>query len=122
MPVLKEKNYNLTIDLHEITGYLLYIDKKPIGTIGLKKINDTTCEIVRVFIREEYRKNGYASLLFDKIEKLAKTLGYNKAEMVAWSMAKGAINLYKKLGFISSEEKTSEWFCELKYLEFYKNI
>jgi len=122
MPVLKEKGYNLTEDLHDIKGYIIYVDEKPIGSIGLKKVSNELCEIVRVFVCEEYRGNGFARVLFDKIENLAKSLGFKSAEMVAWSLAESAIKLYKKLGYNCSEEKDSEWFSGLKYIEFYKSL
>lgn len=122
IPVLKEKGYNLTENLNDIVGFVLYIDNLPIGSIGLKKIDESTCEIVRVFIREDYRGNGYAKLLFEKIENLAKTMGFKKAEMVAWCKAKSALRLYKKLNFTFSEEKESKWFAELRYVELFKNL
>lgn len=122
IPALREKGYTLTDNLGEITGFVLYIDKKPIGSIGLKKVSDEVCEIVRVFVCEEYRGNGYAKKLFEKVENLIKELNYKKAEMVAWCDAKPALMLYKKLGYNSSEEKISEWFGGFKYVELYKNF
>lgn len=122
IPILKEKEYSLTDDLNEITGYLLYDNEKPIGSIGLKKISDESCEIVRVFVLDEYRGNGYAGMLFEKIENLAKEQGFKKAEMVAWVSAKSALRLYEKLGYLKTEEKVSEWFGGSKYVELYKNL
>ena len=121
MPILKEKGYNLTEDLQDIVGYVLYIDDKPIGSIGIKKVSNVICEIVRVFICDEHRGKGYAKLLFEKIETLAKEMGYKQAEMVAWCKADAAVNLYKNLGYKCTEEKESEWFAGLKYVEFFKN-
>jgi len=122
IPILKEKEYSLTDDLNEISGYLLYDNEKPIGSIGLKKISDELCEIVRVFVLDEYRGNGYAGMLFEKIENLAKEQGFKKAEMVAWASAKSALRLYEKLGYLKTEEKVSEWFGGSKYVELYKNL
>ena len=122
IPILKEKDYNLTDDLGDVTGFVLYDNKKPIASIGLKKISENTCEIVRVFVLEDYRGNGYAGMLFDKIENLAKELGFKNAEMVAWCDAKSALRLYEKLGYKKSEEKISEWFGGSKYVELYKNL
>ena len=122
MPVLKEKGYNLTENLEEITGFILYINRKPVGSIGLKKINDETCEIVRVFVDEVCRGNGYSRLLFEKVESYAKNIGYKKAEMVAWCKADSALALYKKLGYSFSEEKESEWFAGLRYVELSKDL
>ena len=122
MPVLKEKGYSLTENLEEITGFILYINENPVGSIGLKKIDNDTCEIVRVFVDDNYRGNGYAKLLFEKIESLAKEMKFKKAEMVAWCKAESALTLYKKLNYIFSEEKESEWFTGLKYIELFKNF
>ena len=122
IPILKEKEYSLTDDLDEITGYLLYDNEKPIGSIGLKKISDESCEIVRVFVMGEYRGNGYAGMLFEIIENLARELGFKKAEMVAWVSAKSALRLYEKLGYKKSEEKVSEWFGGEKYIELNKEL
>lgn len=122
MPVLKEKGYSLTEDLDEITGFILHINSNPVGSIGLKKINETTCEIVRVFVDENSRGCGHARLLFEKAENYAKSLGFKKAEMVAWCKAESALALYKKLGYTFSEEKESEWFAGLRYVELSKDL
>ena len=122
IPGLKEKGYNLTEDLNEVTGFILYIDNKPVGSVGFKKVSDEVCEIVRVFMGEEYRGNGYAGLLFEKVETLAKEQGYKRAEITAWCASTSALKLYKKLGYTSSEEKVSEWYGGGKYVNLFKNF
>ncbi len=122
IPILKEKDYSLTDDLSEVTGFVLYDKNKPIGSVGLKKISDDSCEIVRVFVLSEYRGNGYAGMLFEKIENLARETGFKKAEMVAWVAAKSALKLYERLGYQKTEEKISEWFGGSKYVELYKDL
>lgn len=122
MPELKEKGYNLTDDLSEITGFILYESSIPVGSIGLKKVSDDRCEIVRVFVDETYRGKGYAKLLFKEIETLAKSMGYKTAEMVAWTKSVSAIALYKKIGYTASKDRFSEWYNGLKYVEFEKEL
>jgi ribosomal protein S18 acetylase RimI-like enzyme len=122
MPILKEKGYSLTDNLDEVTGFILHTNSEPVGSIGLKKIDETTCEIVRVFIDEKYRGKGHARLLFEYAENYAKELGFKKAEMVAWCKAESALALYKKLGYSFSKEKESEWFTGLKYVELFKDL
>ena len=51
-----------------------------------------------------------------------KSLGYKKAEITAWVLAKEALGLYKKLGYKMSEEKVSERYGGFKYVEFFKNF
>jgi ribosomal protein S18 acetylase RimI-like enzyme len=70
----------------------------------------------------EYRGNGYAGMLFETIENLARELEFKKAEMVAWVSAKSALRLYEKLGYKKSEEKVSEWFGGEKYIELNKEL
>lgn len=122
LPILKEKNYSLTDDLDEVIGFVMYINELPIGSIGLKRISENVCEIVRVFVCENFRGKGYAKILFEKIEGLAKLMGFKKAEMVAWAKAKSAINLYKKLNYNMSAEKPSEWFGGNAYIELFKDL
>lgn len=122
IPVLREKGYNLTDDLQDVIGFVLYIDNKPVGSIGLKKVKDDTCQIVRVFVHESYRGKGYATMLFDKVEDLAKEMGFKNLEITAWCDAKPALRLYEKRGFNSSEEKISEWYGGYKYVELFKTF
>ena len=122
LPGLNKTNYSLTNDLDDVIGFVLMDEKKPLASIGIKRVSSETCELVRVFVCEEYRKRGYATKLFAKIENLAKTLGYKKIELVVWCDATSAVSLYKKLGFVLKEEKISEYFGGFKYAEYYKNI
>ena len=119
MPELMAQGYCLTESLDEIEGFFLYDNGKLVGSIGLKEISDESCEIVRVFVNEEFRGQCYSKVLFEKIEDYAKSKGYKKAEMVAWTKAVAAVNLYKKLGYLCSEPKFSEWFG-YEYVEFEK--
>lgn len=122
MPELKNQGYNLTDDLEEIEGFVLCENEKPIASIGIKQISKTRAEIVRVFVDENYRGKGYAKLMFDIIENHARLGGYTEVEMIAWTKSVAALGLYKKLGYEFSEEKKSEWFAGLKYVELYKKL
>lgn len=121
IPQLKQADYNLTENMNSIIGFVVYNNNVPIACIGLKPINKTTCEIVRVYVEKEYRNNGLATKLFSKILGLAKNLDYKNVEMVAWAKATPAINLYKKLGFTASTEKLSQ-ITNSNYIVFTKNL
>lgn len=122
MPELKEKGYNLTDDLNEVEGFVLYFKESPIASIGIKKVTQKRCEIVRVFVDENYRGKGFAKMMFRFIENYAGSLGYEETEMIAWTKSTSALALYKKLGYEFSEEKYSEWFDGLKYVELFKHL
>ncbi len=120
--VLSETDYSLTNDLKDVKAFVMYYGKIAIGSIGLRHINNESCEIVRVYVADKYRGKGYAMLLFSKIEEYACEIGYKRAEMVTWSVSTSALTLYKKLGYKRSEEKISDWFKGLKYVELHKNL
>lgn len=122
MAELKDKGYNLVDDLNEIEGFVLYFNQNPIASIGIKKVSEIRSEIVRVFVDENYRGKGYAKLMFGFIENYARSRGYMEAEMIAWTKSTSALALYKKLGYDFSEEKFSEWFDGLKYVELFKQL
>ena len=122
IPILKQKGYTLTDDLQQITGLVLYVEDKPVASIGLKEVTKDNCEIVRVFVCPEHRGKGYSKILFNEIENLAKSLDYKKAEIVVWCKAETALKLYKKLGYTHTGEKISEWFGGDKYVELFKNL
>lgn len=122
MPELKQKGYNLTDDLKEVEGFVLFQKNDPIASIGLKKVNDKRCEIVRVFVREDFRGNGFARLLFKEAEDYARECGFEEVEMVAWTKSVSALKLYHKLNYEFSDEKESEWFDGLKYVELFKKL
>ena len=121
LPTLKEKGYTLT-DVEGITAFLLYDGEIAIGSIGIKQVDDKTCEIVRVYVRDECRGKGYAKLLFDHVEEYAREHGYVRAEMVTWAESTSALALYKKLGYTLSDVKISEWFKGLEYVELHKDL
>ncbi len=123
LPGIKEKGYSLTDDLDDVeVVFLLYIDNRAVGSIGLKRKSIDTCEIVRVFVEEDFRGQGYSKMLFDRIESRAKQMGFKNAEIVAWCKAETAVKLYEKRGYQKSEEKISEWFGGYRYVEFFKNF
>ncbi len=122
LPGVKEKGYNLTDDLKDVVGYVLYDGDKPVASIGLKKKTKRTCEIVRVFVDEAYRGNGYAKMLFKKIEDKAFEMEYNKAVMVTWEKSTAALGLYTKLGYKQGQTKVSEWYCGYGYIELSKDL
>ena len=93
-------------DLDEIypNGQILFgvVNEQVIGCIAVKEIDENRCELKRLFIKPEYRGNGYSRLLFEAILKRSKELGYEFAEIrtIPEIMAVG----YKIYGFQQQEE------------------
>ncbi len=77
-----------------------YKKNKPVSCVALKKINDKSCEGKRLFIKPEYRGNGYARILLHAMIEKAKALGFTEIVFTTKpSVMKTAYALYKRMGF-----------------------
>ena len=77
-----------------------YEKDKPVSCVALKKINDKSCEGKRLFIKPEYRGNGYARILLHAMIEKAKALGFTEIVFTTKpSVMKTAYALYKRMGF-----------------------
>jgi ribosomal protein S18 acetylase RimI-like enzyme len=74
-------------------------DGIPAGTVGLRKVNDTTFEFTKMAVGEDFRRKGIAEALsyasFDK----ARELGATKVILYSNTKNANAIKLYEKIGF-----------------------
>ena len=77
-----------------------YEKNKPVSCVALKKINDKSCEGKRLFIKPEYRGNGYARILLHAMIEKTKALGFTEIVFTTKpSVMKTAYALYKRMGF-----------------------
>ena len=79
--------------------YLAYCDEKPAGCVGLRKIDDKTCEMKRLYVRPEFRGRQIGGLLVGQIVSDAKEIGYSHLLLDTLPFLQSAIRLYKKAGF-----------------------
>lgn len=88
-------------------GQILFgvVDEQVIGCIAVKAIDENRCELKRLFIKSEYRGNGYSKLMFESILDRAKELGYKVAEIhtIPEIMAVG-YKMYLSYGFKQQRE------------------
>ena len=83
--------------------YIACADNKAIGCIALRKINDTICEMKRLYVRPEFRGKKIGQLLAEQIISDAAKLKYEYMVLDTFTSLKSAIALYKKLGFYEIE-------------------
>ena len=77
-----------------------YENGKPAGCIAIKKVDVTTCEGKRLFIKPEYRGKGYARVLLNSMIEKARTLGYDQLTFTTKpEVMKTAYELYKRMDF-----------------------
>ncbi len=74
-----------------------------VGCVAYHKHNDQRCEMKRLYVKPDCRKNNAGRLLVDKIIELARQDGYSEMVLDTIKPLQSAIRLYKKVGFTETE-------------------
>ncbi len=79
--------------------YIAKLDDAPAGCICLRKIDDDSCELKRLYVRPQFRGHSLASQLLNKIIDDAKNIGYKYMLLDTLPFLDNAIRLYRNVGF-----------------------
>ena len=93
----KYRQYNLLDQIHE--AMVTYVDGKPVGGGAIRRYDETTVELKRVFVRPEYRGKGIGMTLVSKLIAWARELGYRKMILETGELLAESCHVYGKLGF-----------------------
>ena len=70
-----------------------------VGCVGIRKINSNTAELKRMFIKQDWQKQGIGKKLLEKAVELARELNYTTIRLDTLNYMTPAIKLYKGCGF-----------------------
>ncbi len=73
------------------------------GCIGLKKLDEISCEMKRLYVRPCFRGQGIGGILIRQIIKDAKEIGYRHMLLDTLPFLQSAIHMYGKYGFYEIE-------------------
>ena len=79
--------------------YIAYAEGQAAGCIALRKLDESSCEMKRLYVRPEHRGAGIARQLVDIIIRDAKDIGYRHMLLDTLPALKAALQLYEDLGF-----------------------
>ncbi len=79
--------------------YIMYCDGNLAGCIGLRKIDEVSCEMKRLYVRNKFRGNRLGEHLIKKIIVDAKDIGYSFMYLDTLPFLHSALHIYKKFGF-----------------------
>lgn len=69
------------------------------GSIALRKLDDKTCEMKRLYVYPKFRGRGIARKLVEKIIADSREIGYSVMLLDTLPFLENAIRLYKSMGF-----------------------
>jgi len=79
---------------------LAYAAEDLVGCIALRKLDDHTCEMKRLFLRPAFRGKGYGRQMIDELIEAAREIGYERMWLDSLpGKMDAAIALYRELGF-----------------------
>lgn len=78
---------------------LCKIENEFIACVAIRKINNKTAELKRMFVKPAYQRHGIGKILLKKAIELAKASNYSCIRLDTLDYMTPAINLYKKCGF-----------------------
>jgi putative acetyltransferase len=79
---------------------LAYWNDDVAGCIALTKMKDAgACEMKRLYVKPEFRKNRIGRILIEELLTSAKERNYEKMRLDTFLKLESAVHLYKKYGF-----------------------
>ena len=84
------------------TGRLLLAlrDTVPVGCVGLRKLENGICEMKRLYVRPDFRKEGVGQTLVENLISDARAMDYKKMRLDTLPIMREAQALYRRLGFV----------------------
>jgi GNAT superfamily N-acetyltransferase len=86
-----------------------------VGTVGVYRLNDTSCEIRKMYLDSRMRGQGLGRRLLEHALATAKNMGYSRIELETASVLKEAIALYERFGFQRFERPHMASRCNAAY-------
>ena len=96
--------------------YLAQTDGEPAGCIGLRKIDDASCEMKRLYVRPRFRGQSVGALLVEQILEDARSIGYSRILLDTFPFLQSAIRMYRGYGFVEVPSYNGSPMESLVYL------
>lgn len=78
----------------------MFDDGEMICTGAIRRLNDETCELKRLWLLNEYHGQGLGYRMLQELLSLAKDMGYQRIRLETDPVAQSrALNFYKNFGF-----------------------
>ena len=86
-----------------------------VGTVGLHRIDDATCELRKMYLAREARGRGLGKRLLDHALARARALGFRRVVLETATVLREAIAMYRRRGFTRYVPATMSKRCNEAY-------
>jgi|SRR4051812_33989623 GNAT superfamily N-acetyltransferase len=76
-----------------------YLGGQPVGCGGIKRLDDTSAELKRVYLVAAARGRGLGRRLLDELELHARSLGYEVLRLDTGDLQPEALGLFRSAGY-----------------------
>jgi ribosomal protein S18 acetylase RimI-like enzyme len=87
--------------------FLVKKDSKPVGCAAFRRLDESVCEMKRVYIQPCVRGHNLGKLLVDRVLQEAVISGYSKICLDVLPEFKTALKLYRSYGFVEHPPVTN---------------
>jgi putative acetyltransferase len=81
------------------TFLVLIDDGQVVGTGAIRRLDDQTCELKRMWFLPPYRGKGYGTKMSELLLGFARSAGYKRVRLDTAPELESATKLYQRLGF-----------------------
>jgi GNAT superfamily N-acetyltransferase len=79
---------------------VVYLGEEPVGCGGIKQLDDETAELKRIYVSEAARGQGLGRRLLQRLEALARELGYERVRLDTGDLQPEALALFRSAGYV----------------------
>jgi len=97
--------------------FMAFINEQAVGIAGIKRFDDTACEVKRMYVKPASRGTGIGKQLLMECIGMAKKLNYTTIKLDSAAFMKSAIKLYTECGFVEIPAYRYNPHEEAKYFE-----
>jgi len=97
--------------------FMAFINGQAVGIAGIKRFNDTDCEVKRMYVKPASRGLGIGKRLLMECIDMAKKLNYCTIKLDSAAFMKSAIKIYTECGFVEIPAYRYNPHEEAKYFE-----
>ena len=92
-------------------------NNKAVGIAGIKRFNESECELKRMYVQPGSRGFGIGKLLLNRCIEIARKLNYDTIKLDTADFMKSAIKLYTDNGFLEIPAYRYNPYEEARYFE-----